>query len=101
MAKRPFMLTDLEDLALAACDDMYLESTIAQDILSTWYERKVPLRELRAAYLRLIELGLLRSYVKHDGRVRLAALTDNRTSIILVRATKAGNDYLGLKRRVA
>ena len=57
MSQRPYVLTDFEDRALAACDDMYLETTIARNVLSTWYERVIPFRELRPAYQRLVDLA--------------------------------------------
>jgi hypothetical protein len=101
MKSRPYVLTDFEDLALAACDDMYLEASIARNILSTWYERVVPARELRAAYSRLMQLGLLRAYAKGNHRVVLAKLSGYRTRDIAVRATSKGRQYLTLKRRVA
>jgi hypothetical protein len=101
MKNRPYILTDFEDLALAACDDMYLETSIARNILSTWYERVVPYRELRAAYSRLIDLGLLRAYAKRNHRVVLVQLSGHRTQDLAVRATSKGRRYLIWKRQVA
>jgi hypothetical protein len=101
MRKRPYILTDLEDRALAACDDMYLEALIARNVLSTWYERVIPFRELRSVYRRLVELGLLRTYAKHHGRLKAVELSGHRTEALSVRATKKGCQYLGRKRHVA
>ena len=78
MRKRPFTLTDLEDRALAACDDMYLETTIARNVLSTWYERVIPFRELRPAYRKLVNFRSIAhvceaqwaNYVGRDARVQ-------------------------------
>ena len=100
MKKRPYVLTDLEDRALAACDDMYLETTIARTILSTWYERVIPFRELRPVYRRLVDLGLARTYAKRNGRLVSVALPGHRTDALSVRATKKGRQYLGWKRHV-
>ena len=101
MRKRPYMLTDLEDRALAACDDMYLEAPTARNVLSTWYERVIPFRELRSVYRRLVELGLLRTYAKRYGRLKAVELSGHRTAALSVRATKKGCQYLGRKRHVA
>ena len=101
MKSRPYILTDFEDRALAACDDMYLETSIARNVLSTWYERVISYRELRAAYSRLIELGLLRAYAKHNHRIVLVKLSGHRTRDLSVRATARGRRYLTWKRHVA
>ena len=98
--KRPFILTDIEDRALAACDDMYLETKIAQNVLSTWYERVISFRELRLIYGKLVELGLLRTYGRCNGRTVLVAMKGSRTDGLSVRATKKGRQYLGWKRHV-
>ena len=100
MAKRPFVLTDLEDRVLAACDDMYLEVSSAREILESWYARRIPLAELRRLYERLADLGLLRVYRRYSGRVRAAALAGNRTRDLLVRATANGRRYLTWQRHV-
>lgn len=100
MKKRPYVLTDLEDRALAACDDMYLETTIARNVLSTWYERLIQFRELRPVYRRLVELGLLRTYAKRNGRYVSVEMPGQRTDRLSVRATGKGRDYLGWKRQV-
>ena len=100
MIKRPFILTDIEDRALAACDDMYLETKIAQNVLSTWYERVISFRELRLIYGKLVELGLLRTYGRCNGRTVLVAMKGSRTDGLSVRATKKGRQYLGWKRHV-
>jgi hypothetical protein len=49
MKKHQFVLTDLEDRALAACDDMYLEATSAKEILGSWYGREIPFRDENVA----------------------------------------------------
>jgi len=100
MRKRPFTLTDLEDRALAACDDVYLETTIARDVLSTWYDRVIPFRELRTAYRRLVDLGLLHAYVRRNGRLAAVEMPGHRIDALCVRATAKGRQYLGRKRHV-
>ena len=99
MKKRPFTLTDLEDRALAACDDMYLETAIARDVLSTWFNRTIPFRELRQGYEKRINLGLLRTYKKRSGRIRSTELRGHRTQVLLVRATLKGVQYLNCGER--
>ena len=101
MKKRPFVLTDLEDRTLAACDDMHLDAPTAQNVLSTWYERPVSFRELRSVYRRLVELGLLRTYTRGNGRWLAVETPGYRTSALWTRATKKGRQYLGWKRHVA
>jgi len=100
MKKRPYVLTDFEDRALAACDDMHLETKIARNVLSTWYERVIAFRELRLAYRRLVELGLLRIFAKRNGHVVPVEIPGHRTEALSVRATKKGRKYLGWKRYV-
>ena len=100
MNQRRYVLTDLEDRALAACDDMYLETTIARSVLSIWYERVIPFRELRQVYRRLVELELLRTYAKRYGRLRAVEMDGLRTDALAVRATKKGRQYLRRKRYV-
>jgi len=94
------MLTDLEDRALAACDDAYLEATIAREILSSWYGREIRFRELRSIYARLVGLGLLRVYAQRNGRAISTELRGQRTNALSVRATSKGRQYLGWKRHV-
>ena len=90
----PFTLTDLEDHVLAACDDMYLNASIARDVCGQWHGRDINYRELRAVYKKLIELGLLRPYVMSNGRIRASHLRGNRTSRLIFRGTKKGRDYI-------
>lgn len=100
MSRRQFILTDIEDRALAACDDMYLETHIARAVLESWYGRTIPYRELRRVYARLFALGLLRTYKRRDGRIRRSPMEGNRTQTLLVRATAYGCTYLSWPRRV-
>jgi hypothetical protein len=90
----------LEDRALAACDDQQLEVPIAQSILSSWFDRTIPTRELRAIYGRLFDLGLLRFYVKRGESIVPSRLSGRRTRALQVRATAKGRRYLGWKRYV-
>jgi hypothetical protein len=94
------VLSDVEDSALAACDDMYLEASSAREILSSWYARRVSFRELRAIYRKLSELGFLRTYVKSRGRYTLVSLEGHRTATLSVRATSSGRKYLSRERNV-
>jgi hypothetical protein len=80
MVKRPFVLTDLEDRALAACDDQYLRATAAQAVLSGWFSRSIPISEMRAIYACLRALDLLRTYVLRSGRVLPATMAGHRAS---------------------
>lgn len=100
MKQRPYVLTDMEDRALAACDDMYLETTIARGVLETWYERPIPFRELRQVYSRLEALGLMRPYVKQNSRICASTIPGHRTQDLLMRATAKGREYLTWKRHV-
>ena len=100
MKKRPFLLTDFEDRALAACDDFYLEASTAQNILRSWYERSIPETRLRRAYARLEGLGLLGTYRKARGRIRRAPLERTAMIDLIVRGTQKGRSYLNLKRHV-
>jgi hypothetical protein len=100
MAKQTFLLTDLEDRALAACDDMYLEVPSAREILESWYARRILPGELRQLYGRLVDLGLLRVYRKRSGRIHAASLTGHRSRDLLVRATTSGRRYLARARHV-
>ena len=99
MKQHPFTLTDLEDHALAACDDMYLDTPIAKEILSSWHGRTIQYRELRRVYEKLIDLGLLRTYIKQDGRIRSAVIHGKRTQQLLVRATLKGVRYINCGER--
>jgi hypothetical protein len=100
MKQREFVLTDLEDRALAACDDMHLDAASAREILSSWYGRDIPFRELRSIYARLVGHGLLRVYAQHKGRAICTELKGHRTNALSVRATSKGRRYLGWKRHV-
>jgi hypothetical protein len=55
---------------------------------------------LRSVYQRLVDLGLLRIYAKHRGRLKAVELSGHRTEALSVRATKKGCQYLGRKRHV-
>lgn len=93
------MLTDLEDRALAACDDQHLAVPTAQTILSSWFARDISTGEMRDVYARLIELGLLRTYVRRRKVLVAAPLLGNRTRSLQVRATAKGRRYLSRKPR--
>jgi hypothetical protein len=85
------MLSDLEDRALAACDDQHLAAPTALGILSGWFVRDMSTGEMRDAFARLIRLGLLKAYVRRRG-VLVAALLGNRTRSLQVRATAKGRE---------
>jgi len=99
MMRRTFMLTDLEDRALAACDDQHLAVPTAQAILSIWFVRDISTGEMRDVYARLIELRLLKTYVRRRGVLVAAPLLGNRTRSLQVRATTNGRRYLSRKPR--
>jgi hypothetical protein len=93
------MLSDLEDRALAACDDQHLAVPTAQAILSNWFVRDISTGEMRDVYARLVELGLLKTYVCRLGVLVAAPLLGNRTRSLQVRATANGRRYLSRKPR--
>src|SRR5712664_3428293 len=93
MMRRTFMLTDLEDRALAACDDQHLAVPTTQAILSIWFVRDISTGEMRDVYARLIELRLLKTYVRRRGVLVAAPLLGNRTRSLQVRATTNGRRY--------
>lgn len=99
MTRRTFMLTDLEDRALAACDDQHLAVPTAQGILSNWFVRGISTGEMRDVYARLIELGLVKTYVRRRGVLVAVPLSGNRTRSLQVRATAKGQSYLSHKPR--
>ena len=84
MKEQP-LLTDLEDRTLAACDDMYLEAIIAQDVLSSWYGRSITFRELRAVYRKLSGIGLIKTYLKTKGRYTPVELRGHKTEALSAR----------------
>jgi len=100
LKRRAFVLTDLEDRALAACDDQYLAIRSAQIILSSWFDRSVSTREMRQLYRKLDNLGLLRAYVVRNGRRVMSPFLGHRTMSLFVRATRKGCNYLTWPRRV-
>ena len=95
----PFTLTDLEDQALAACDDDYLEASVLKSVLVHWHAREITFRELRNGLIKLCGLGLMRTYTKRSGRVTACPFRGNRTSAILVKATTKGRRYLARGKR--
>ena len=100
MRRRLFVLTELEDSALAACDDQFLEARSAQIVLGSWFDRRISTRELRQLYRKLADLGLLGAYIKRSGRIVRSQFTGCRTASLLVRATAKGRKYLSAPRRV-
>ena len=97
MRKHSVALSELQDLALAACDDQHLRALAARSVLSSWLQRDVPLHELRSAYGRLLDLGFLRTYRERSVRAYVAPFVGTRTRDLSVRATSKGRTYL--KRR--
>jgi hypothetical protein len=100
LKRRPFVLTDLEDRALAACDDQILPIRTAQAVLSSWFHRSIPTREMRELYQKLAALGLLHPYVMVDRRTTRTPFLGRRTVSLSVRATAKGRKYLNWPRRV-
>jgi hypothetical protein len=98
--RRLFVLTDLEDRALAACDDQHLAVRSAQIILGSWFDCTIPTREMRQIYRKLADLGLLHGYVMRRGRAVRSPFLGCRTMSLFVRATSKGRDYLTWPRRV-
>jgi hypothetical protein len=93
------MLTDLEDRALAACDDQHLPVPTAQAFLSSWFARDISTGEIPELYARLIELELLKTFVRRQEMLVAAPLLGNRTRSLQVRATAKGRRYLNRKPR--
>jgi hypothetical protein len=100
MVKRLFVLTELEDLALVACDDQHLPALVARDIIASWLKRRISVREMRAAYAKLLALGLLQSYRERAGRVYVAPFEGTRTRDLSFRATPKGRRHLQKPRNV-
>jgi hypothetical protein len=100
LKRRPFVLTDLEDRGLAACDDQILPIRTAQSVLSRWFHRIIPTREMRKLYKNLAALGLLHTYVMRNGRAVRTPFLGRRTVSLSVRATAKGREYLTWPRRV-
>jgi hypothetical protein len=98
--RRPFVLTDLEDRALAACDDQHLAVRTAQMVLGSWFGRAIATSEMREIYRKLAGLGLLYVYVMRGGRAVRSPFLGCRTMALLVRATSKGREYLAWPRRV-
>jgi hypothetical protein len=100
MKRRPFVLTDLEDRSLAACDDQHLPVRSAQMVLSSWLDRPISTPEMRQLYRKLSKLGLVRTYVRRKGRIVRSPFVGCRTVSLWVRATAKGVSYLKWPRRV-
>ena len=100
MAARAFVLSEIEDASVAACDDQYLSAKGLLFVLRSYFSRQIPVRELRRALGHLAELDLLRVYVMHNSRITLTRLPGNRTEALLVRATQKGRVYLRWRRVV-
>ena len=96
---KSLVLTDLEDRALAACDDRHLDALSARAVLSSWFARKISIGEMRDVYTRLSDLGLLGIYVRRRGVLVAAPMLGNRTRLLHVRATADGRRYLSRKPR--
>jgi hypothetical protein len=52
-------LTELEDRALAMCEDEYVDFGLGTDILVSWFDRPIPAAELHRVFEHLAELGLV------------------------------------------
>jgi hypothetical protein len=86
MIRRTLMLSDLEDRALATRDDQHLAVPTVRAILSNWLVHHISTGEMRVVCARLVELGVLNTYVCRLGVLVAPALLGNRTRCLQVRA---------------
>jgi hypothetical protein len=100
MATRSFVLTELEEFVLAACDDQNVGALVARDIISRYLARDISLRDMRRAYERLLGLGLVDPFRGRHGDRRIAPLKGTRTRDFSFKATHEGVLYLKRSRHV-
>ncbi len=101
MKKRwPFIITDLEDRALAMCESAYVNVSLAKRILEWWYQRSVLFAELRQVYEKLHAIGLINVYTRYAKTfVREQGFRGHRTRALSFRATRKAKRYLNLGKR--
>ena len=101
MTKRPpFIITDLEDRALAMCERAYVNASLAKRILESWYQRSVPFAELRQVYEKLHAIGLINVYTRSVKTfVVEQGFRGHRTRALSFRATRKAERYLNSGRR--
>lgn len=99
MERWPFTLKDIEDRALAMCEDAYIDAPTAKNILEIWYKRSVSFSELRRIYAKLHATDLVRAYIKNNGRICLTEFRGNRTNMLFFRATARAKRYLNCGER--
>jgi hypothetical protein len=100
MVTRNVALSELQDLALASCDDQHLEALVAREVISSFLARDISVREIRGAYGVLLALGLVKAYQEKGGKVRAAMFEGTRTRDLLFRATRRGVAQLKRPRNV-
>jgi hypothetical protein len=101
MVERPFVLTEIEDLALCACDDQILGALVTRDIISQYLQIKISVRDMRRVFERLSSYGLVKPYRGPCNRERPARFTGTRTRDLSFQATRKGVLYLKRPRHVA
>lgn len=100
MGSRPFVLTELEEYVLSACDDQNVGALVARDIISQYLARDISVRDMRKVYERLLGLGLVEPYRGRHGQRRVAPFRGTRTRDLSFKATREGVLYLKRPRHV-
>src|SRR5690349_18508187 len=100
MGKRPFVLTEIEDYALCACDDQILGALVTRDIISQYLKVNISVRDMRRVYERLLGYGLVKPYRGPCNKERPARFKGTRTRDLSFQATRKGVLYLKRPRHV-
>jgi hypothetical protein len=96
-------LSDIEDRLLAMCEGDSVSVKLAQEVLGSWYQRKVSRSEIVGMVNRLGKLHLLKWCYQIGQRKHLSkALPLKQTAIAFVtfKATTLGESYLEKPREV-
>lgn len=99
MGKRAVVLSDLEDLALVACDDQVLPALAARDVIASYLSLGISVRDIRGVYGKLYALGLVKPYRERGGKAVVASFEGTRTRDLSFRATRKGVLYLKQPRK--
>jgi hypothetical protein len=95
-----FVLTEVEQYVLAACDDQNVGALVARNIISQHLARDISIRDMRKAYERLLGLGLVEPYRGRHGKRCVAPFKGTRTRDLSFKATHEGVLFLKRTRRV-
>ena len=91
------MLTDIQDLLLALCEDEPVRISLAKKILSAWYARQVRETEIAQVARSLTSLGYLKWHYRQGSKTYITsrptqAATASSKTVLLT--TKVGAGYL-------